>query len=439
MEAVSKMAFIHHRNGSGTISKSTLHNDPGHPSADPELFTPILDVNCAEDKNTDEYRFLCPHAGHFKCKLTNIVFEMKSKGEVLYRIVSWDSHLLNGSPQKEPAGPLYNFDSPEGCISRLHFPHCEIGKSKAKLTVAHVAGGKVDIIQPLTVTETHVIINIQHLSPFGLTLPWTGSPIRAQVLLFYKRMTEHSRSKLHIHLLPANVPVKEVQEQHESYTYIDTTSSCDLKLGKKYKLLCNSTETDYTLQPEAVIFRRDCGPNYHPTFEVQLNIEAAEVTLTLLDRKGKEVWTSPPVLLTDAGAASLQLEGADFVLTSTSGAEFERKTLLKTESCLVTSGTEAASANMDTAGADFVDKHKAELIQRFISVMEVVDRLNSKNMITAEMYSTIKAKPTPQEKMRELYTCLDSGGRASKEEFYDILVKNHSGLVDDLKSESDQS
>lgn len=84
------------------------------------------------------------------------------------------------------------------------------GKGKAKLTVAHVAGGNVEIIQPLTVTDTHVIINIQHLSPFGLILPWTRSPIRAQVLLFYKRMTEHRKSKLRIHLLPANVPVKEV-------------------------------------------------------------------------------------------------------------------------------------------------------------------------------------------------------------------------------------
>ncbi|KAF4073205.1 hypothetical protein AMELA_G00256240 [Ameiurus melas] len=97
------------------------------PSADPELFTPILDVNCAEDRNRDEYWFLCPHAGHFKCKWTNIVIEMESKGEVLYRIVSWDCHLLNGLPPKEPAGPLYNIDSPEGCIRRLHFPHCETG------------------------------------------------------------------------------------------------------------------------------------------------------------------------------------------------------------------------------------------------------------------------------------------------------------------------
>lgn len=84
-------------------------------------------------------------------------------------------------------------------------------------------------------------------------------------------------------------------------------------------------------------------------------------------------------------------------------------------------------------------KHRETLIQRFNSVMEVADCLNSKNMITVEMYNNIQAKPTPQDQMRELYTCLDSGGRVAKEEFYDILVRRHSGLVDDLKSELDQA
>lgn len=41
-----------------------------------------------------------------------------------------------------------------------------------------------------------------------------------------------------------------MQKQYKSYTYIDTTSSCDLKPGKKYKLLCNTTELDHTLKPE---------------------------------------------------------------------------------------------------------------------------------------------------------------------------------------------
>lgn len=68
-------------------------------------------------------------------------------------------------------------------------------------------------------------------------------------------------------------------------------------------------------------------------------------------------------------------------------------------------------------GADFVDQHRETLIQRVPSVMEVADCLESKNIITKEMYQNIQAKPTPQDKMREVYVCLDSAGRAAKQEF----------------------
>ncbi|XP_053086284.1 NACHT, LRR and PYD domains-containing protein 1b allele 2-like [Pangasianodon hypophthalmus] len=379
---------------------SPLHPDPGHTSADPEPFTPELVENCAEDRSTDEYRFLCPHAGQFMCKLTNLVFEMEGKGEVLYRIVSWDSSQLDELGQKEPAGPLYNIDCPEGSIRHVHLPHCETRKDKVKLTVAHVHSGNVETIQPLTVTNTHVIIHIQSLSCFCLTLRRNSSPIRAQVLLFYKKDTEHRKSKLHIHLLPANVSVKEVQNQHKSYTYIETTSNCDLIPGKKYRLCYKTTDGDCAPKPEGVKFHRDYGPNFHPTFEVLLNIEASEVTLILLDKKGKEVWTPPVVLLTGTGADPLKME---------------------------------------IIGADFVDQHRETLIRRFSSVMEVADCLKCKNMITDEMYSNIQTKSTPQDKMRELYTCLNSEGRAVKQEFYDFLERNQSVLVDDLMSVSGQA
>ncbi|KAF5896566.1 NACHT, LRR and PYD domains-containing protein 1b allele 2-like, partial [Clarias magur] len=69
--------------------------------------------------------FLCPHAGQFICKFTNLVFDMEGKGEVLYRIVPWDDSVLDGLGQKEPAGPLYSIECLEVSIRHLHFPHCE--------------------------------------------------------------------------------------------------------------------------------------------------------------------------------------------------------------------------------------------------------------------------------------------------------------------------
>ncbi len=69
---------------------------------------------------------MCAHAGQFQCSLTNLVFVMESEGEVLYRVVSWDSGLLDGLGQMRPTGHLYNIDCFNGSISELHLPHCEI-------------------------------------------------------------------------------------------------------------------------------------------------------------------------------------------------------------------------------------------------------------------------------------------------------------------------
>ncbi|KAF4085297.1 hypothetical protein AMELA_G00115440 [Ameiurus melas] len=333
--------------------------------------------------------YLFPHAGRFKCEVTELVFEMEDKGQVLYRIVSWDRHLLDGLSQKMPAGPLYSIDCLEGSVRELHLPHCETDKDKVELTVAHVTGGNLEIIPPLRVTNTHVVINIKHLSCFGLLralLP-IACPINAQVLLFY----EKGMSTLYIHLVPGNVPFQKVQQIHESSIYIMTTSKCQLTPGKIYRPLCK-TDHDYVAQPEDEVFEPEHYNNYHPTFEVLFYTEVNSVKLSISDKNGQVVWRPREVRF---------------------------------------KGTEAASANMDTAGADFVDKHRKTLIQSVTSVMEIADCLYSKNMISYEMYSNIKAKATPQDQMRELYTCLNS--KRVKAEFYKILREKHHYLVEDLE------
>ncbi|XP_060776913.1 NACHT, LRR and PYD domains-containing protein 3-like isoform X5 [Neoarius graeffei] len=88
-----------------------------------EVFIPEL-VKHGDDGGA--YRFRCSRAGQFHCKLTNLGFEMKENGEVLYTVVSWDNGQLQGLGQFQPAGPLYNINCSEGSILYLHFPHCEI-------------------------------------------------------------------------------------------------------------------------------------------------------------------------------------------------------------------------------------------------------------------------------------------------------------------------
>ncbi|XP_058239091.1 NACHT, LRR and PYD domains-containing protein 1b allele 2-like [Hemibagrus wyckioides] len=332
------------------------------------------------------------------CKLTKLMFEMDRKGEVLYRIVSWDSCSLDGLGQQQPAGPLYSIACHEGSICHLHLPHCEICTDEVKLTAAHVTGGNVELIQPLKVTNTHVIINNEGLSLFGLlrALIFREYPITAQVLLFYKKINgKHRMRKLHMHLLPGNVPAKEVLKQRLSFTYIETSSKCKLTPGKKYRPCCKNTDHDYVIQPKIEKFECDYGPNYHPTFEMLCNIEVDKVTLGLLDENDQEVW--------------------------------ERLVFL--------TGTDAALPKSDTTDADFMDQYREKLIQTVSAVMEIADCLKSKKMISDEKYNRLHAESTSRDQMRLLYSSLDAGGRVVKAEAYQVLKETEPYLVEDLSKD----
>ncbi|XP_073702873.1 NACHT, LRR and PYD domains-containing protein 1b allele 3-like [Garra rufa] len=370
-------------------------------SENTEVFTPkILQGN--KDKHKNVYRFECPYAGQFRCSLTSLVFVMKGKGEVSYKTVSWDPRLLDGLGEMSPAGPLYDIDCFDGSISGLHLPHCEIFSEKDMdcLAVAHFTDGNVAIMNPLKVTKAHVMIDIKDLSIFGLIkrIIFPPSPVIAQVLVFQRPVTKRQKENvLDVHLLPSNVPLSEVKDQHVENIHIKTSSKCHLTPGTYYHLCCQPKK--YRVQPETEVFEFNFGPNYHPTFEVFVNVRKQKVKLSLMDNtKGREVWPPRRILLT--------------------GQEVDRP------------------AHRRLTESEFVDNNRHLLIQRVSSVMEIADGLRAKDMITHEMNSEVQAIEPHQKKMRLLFKALDSGGASVKVEFYRLLKKKEPKLVNDLISES---
>ncbi|KAG7472866.1 hypothetical protein MATL_G00113770 [Megalops atlanticus] len=85
--------------------------------------------------------------------------------------------------------------------------------------------------------------------------------------------------------------------------------------------------------------------------------------------------------------------------------------------------------------ARFVDKHWAELVQRVTMVMPMADELLSLGMLHEETYSQIIAARTSQEKMRELFTALHSGGDKVKCAFYCALKDHQPHLLQDLEEQ----
>jgi len=79
-----------------------------------------------------------------------------------------------------------------------------------------------------------------------------------------------------------------------------------------------------------------------------------------------------------------------------------------------------------------VDDHFDDLVQRVQMVMAIADELKARGMLQPEPYSKIRAEKTNQEKMRELYEVLNSGGDKVKSAFYSCLEKHEPLLLRDL-------
>ncbi|XP_029914405.1 NACHT, LRR and PYD domains-containing protein 1b allele 2-like isoform X2 [Myripristis murdjan] len=258
-------------------------------------FTPAMSV----DRGSTLYRFKFPGSGIFRCALTRLVFIVVGEGEVQYRTVQWDELLLH-TARKTPAGPLFSIECAENVIRQLHFPHYDLnaGGKTDSLSVAHITSDGVSFLKPVEITEIHVIVQITHLSTFGIVWNYLRSvltlSISAQILLF-QRSVRGPRQFLDVLLLPTNVPLHEVKAQQEDAVYIQTACHCRLTTGQSYTL--GGDPEPYRIQPRNATFDLNYGPNYHPTFVVtvdrrttdQFRPSASELKLMVQDEE-RTVW-----------------------------------------------------------------------------------------------------------------------------------------------------
>ncbi|KAK2815557.1 hypothetical protein Q5P01_026024 [Channa striata] len=257
----------------------------------PSSFTP----NVKAERTGISYRFRFPSSGVFHCSLTGLVFNVTREGEVVYNTLIWDEQVLRLAG-KVPGGPLFSISCPQDSIRQLHLPHCEPNPAlvSQSLSVVHITNDGLNVIQPLEVTDTHVVIDIAHLSAFGVVwdlvkrfMNFMTTPVSGQVLLFL-RPAHRAHLILSVILLPSNVPLHEVKAQHDNSEYIQAPSFCLLHKGQHYSL--HSDPEGYRIQPPRTHFFENYGPNYHASFEINLTTCTEEVTLMVRDPERTQVW-----------------------------------------------------------------------------------------------------------------------------------------------------
>ncbi|XP_022622236.1 uncharacterized protein LOC111237425 [Seriola dumerili] len=154
----------------------------------------------------------------------------------------------------------------------------------------------MSVLEPLQITDTHVVVKVPHLSAFGLVWAleilwriWNNrNPIRGQVLLFLRPPNPKTQKQnLNVLLLPTNIPLAEVRAKQENSVYIQASSNCKLIKDQSYSAHCLNA---YKIQPKKAEFDVDFGPNFHPTFEIRLPTNTEEATVTVRDETYSDVW-----------------------------------------------------------------------------------------------------------------------------------------------------
>uniref|UniRef100_A0A3B3RC02 Uncharacterized LOC111837630 n=1 Tax=Paramormyrops kingsleyae TaxID=1676925 RepID=A0A3B3RC02_9TELE len=272
---------------------ATFLTDPDHDLWDQSKnqntveFKPDLN----DHKGELSYSFSSESEGHFQCSATGLVFQMKAAGKVEYSPTYWNEAALKTAGY-QPAGPLFNIKNPEKALCSLQLPHCEADvEERAHLSVAHFCSGNMQVLKPFAVTDTHVKIHVENLSPFGIIrsiISLITSQVRGQVLLFQPPRST-PQEQIYVFLLPSNVPLDQVTKQHTECRYIKTSSDCTLTRNQKYKVT-SDLKGHHEIQPESQDFFCNYGPNFHPTFEVFFNDGITALKLAILKNGQHEVW-----------------------------------------------------------------------------------------------------------------------------------------------------
>ncbi|XP_026041785.1 apoptosis-associated speck-like protein containing a CARD [Astatotilapia calliptera] len=122
-----------------------------------------------------------------------------------------------------------------------------------------------------------------------------------------------------------------------------------------------------------------------------------------------------------------------FLMLQAYGQQSVKKTMEVLKEMKMTDLTQQLSdSSSEPTRKHFVDKHRVQLIQRVSNIAPILDELQYKEVIDQEQYDKIRALPTSQDRMRELYSGPLKASAACKDIFYESLLANEKFLVEDL-------
>ncbi|KAM9400926.1 sterile alpha motif domain-containing protein 9-like isoform 2-T2 [Salvelinus alpinus] len=325
--------------------------------------------------------------GRYECKVSGLRWVCKTHVSLQYQFSSWEPHrAMMKSLGYKQGGPLLDVTIISGELEEVQLPHfaCfgDDPSFKEKVRILHVEDCGVSVEQVDEVTRFHVKILHPTFSPKGV-LVRSGFPVKAHCdLLLYQAKTAFLT--LHAYLVPCDSSVEQAMKKKEqSYGYRSIRKPQPVKsLRMKDWFSLTTSSPSAEVKPPKMKLRYDnTTPNFFEVFMEDADVDFGMKLIS--DVEGEIVW--------------------DHTI---------RKDL------------------------HFVDLHRTDLIQRVCLVKPILDQILAKRVITDEGYSTVMAKRTTQDQMRELYMGpLRASGIRAKHIFYEILKELEPLLIKELEGE----
>ncbi|KAM4581057.1 uncharacterized protein PAE49_005725 [Odontesthes bonariensis] len=387
------------------------------------------EVNSSDSDEAPTYS-LQSDVGHFECSISGLRWVCKEKVGFRYQFGSWDGHMERMESRRySPAGPLMDVTVTAGRLDEVHLPHwiCIDGIRNLldNFAILHITDCG-DIVEKVSeVTESHVKLTEPS---FTLKAPLMkmGLPVKykCNVLLYYQPNTPFL--KLHVFLVPRDPALQQaVSKKKSSHGYEEIPKHGPdkfLKMKQGFSLTADA-ETAH-VQPEKITLRYDSqDPNFYEVFiknpDREFNLKLSYTHPIKAEEKDAPVWTCAFRNNDYPKSGPIEAAGSSGGATGISSMADVGRAL-------------AEAAGGKTEDEHFVDKHMEDLIQRVSATGPILDALLRNKVVQPETYLAIRALPTSQDQIRELFCGPLRAGEACKDIFLSVLREKEPRLMADL-------
>ncbi|KAF4110488.1 hypothetical protein G5714_007519 [Onychostoma macrolepis] len=341
----------------------------------------------------DDYEWEVKIPSEHECSETGLRWRSGSDVSLEYRFVDWESLSKDITENYMPCGPLMDITVTSGTLEEIQLPHfvCVDSESSSDDAVKalHVKDGAVSV-ERFELSRFHAkLVNptFSFLAIIANVRQYLTMKFHCETLIYRNRTAPLN---LHVYLILKDQKLKKDVEEKEknNMEILKPTPDKPLKIDDSYTL---KTSCDSEIKPLSLTLT-PCKTNF---FDLYIQDAKERLELYIMTKEDKKIW-------------DVNIESDEFNMNSS------------VSDCRQTTSS---------TSAEFVKKHRTELIRRVSLVEPIADDM--KPLIGDEKYGIILNLKTPHAQMRKLLSFLTT--HKLKEKLYQSLLTHEHSVVEDLE------